>query len=373
MLIAAVPIDVVVPPGTPARGVVGERQRGRERVHRLGVPAEAVQQVGLRGRQVAVAGEPPVALERLDVRQRRRRAVDHRDRDGAVERDHRRRPHPQQLVVQRQDLRPVGVVVRSAPERAARRWRPGGRTARGPASERAEDEAGRPRRCARGPRPRGPAPPAHQAAGGVGAGRAAGLVGQQQRQQARGLALAGSSARSIRARSSARPVRSSRTSVAAGGRGVPGRVEQVDDGERGVEPRGQLVGRRHRVGDAGGGDLLLGAGDARRHRRLRDEERVRDVRRRHAAHEAQRQRDLGLAASAGWQQVKISRSRSSGIGVRGASGSRSRPARAAAAASPPGSGRGAARRARCARATVVSQAPGRSGTPSRAQVRSACT
>ena len=50
-----------------------------------------------------------------------------------------------------------------------------------------------------------------------------------------------------------------------------------------------------------------------RHRRLGDEERAGDLRCRQAAEHPQRQRDLRVDASAGWQQVKISASRSSGI------------------------------------------------------------
>jgi len=71
-------------------------------------------------------------------------------------------------------------------------------------------------------------------------------------------------------------------------------------------------------------------------------------------------------ASAGWQQVKTSRSRSSGIGPAGSGGS------AAAGSTSRGSLRRSTSRCRTPlsavrRATVVSHAPGRSGTPSLAQ------
>ncbi len=75
--------------------------------------------------------------------------------------------------------------------------------------------------------------------------------------------------------------------------------------------------------------------------------------------------------SAGWQQTKISRRRSSGI----SSGSE---ISASSGSSRSGSLVSSVVR-RCIafsarrRATVVSHAPGRSGTPSRVQVRSACT
>ena len=55
-------------------GVLGERQRLAVRGRGLGVAPEPAQQVRLRRGQVAVAGEPAVALQRLDRRERRRRA-----------------------------------------------------------------------------------------------------------------------------------------------------------------------------------------------------------------------------------------------------------------------------------------------------------
>ena len=50
--------------------------------------------------------------------------------------------------------------------------------------------------------------------------------------------------------------------------------------------------RRHAKRDAGGLDLVLGADESLRHRRLGHEERTRDLVRRQAAERAQRQRDL---------------------------------------------------------------------------------
>ena len=158
-----------------------------------------------------------------------------------------------------------------------------------------------------------------------------------------------------------------------GRRGVPGRVEQVDHGERRVEPRRQLLGGRDRERDPRRGDLLLRARQPRRHRRLAHEEGLRDVGRRDAADEPERQRDLRLARRA----PDGSRRRRAAAGRRGtAPDRRPRPrprrrARRAAAASPRASGERRSRLSAVRFATVTSHAAGRSGTPSRGQVRSA--
>ena len=77
------------------------------------------------------------------------------------------------------------------------------------------------------------------------------------------------------------------------------------------------------------------------------------------------------SASAGWQQVKTSRRRSSGIASSASGSSRSGSSRSGSFVSRVRARRMMFRARR--RATVVSHAPGRSGTPSRAQVRSAWT
>ena len=56
--------------------------------------------------EMKVAGQ--LRRERLDQRERLRRAAQLRDRDGAVERHHRRRRQPLERRVERVDLRPVG-------------------------------------------------------------------------------------------------------------------------------------------------------------------------------------------------------------------------------------------------------------------------
>ena len=60
--------------------------------------------------------------------------------------------------------------------------------------------------------------------------------------------------------------------VVPGSRGVPGRVDEVDDGTDGRGPAGQVVGGRDLERDAGPGDLALGPGQALAHRRLGHEQ-----------------------------------------------------------------------------------------------------
>ena len=80
--------------------------------------------------------------------------------------------------------------------------------------------------------------------------------------------------------------------------GVPARrrvalVEhEVDDGEHGAEPVGELGVVGDAVGDVGGADLLLRPHQALRHRRLRHEERAGDLVGLQPAEQAQREGDL---------------------------------------------------------------------------------
>ena len=78
-------------------------------------------------------------------------------------------------------------------------------------------------------------------------------------------------------------------------------------------------------------------------------------------------------ASAGWQQVKISRRRSSGIVPDPVGSGISRSSASISSGSLDSSVWRRIRLSAWRRATVVSQAPGRSGTPSRSQVRRAWT
>ena len=82
--------------------------------------------------------------------------------------------------------------------------------------------------------------------------------------------------------------------VGAGRRRVALVEHEVEDREHRPEPLGQQVVGRDAERDAGAADLPLRAHEPLRHRRLRDEERVRDLGRREAADLAQRQRDAAL-------------------------------------------------------------------------------
>ena len=114
-----------------------------------------------------------------------------------------------------------------------------------------------------------------------------------------------------------------------------------------------------------GGDLLLGAGDPGRHRGLADQERVRDVGGRDAAHEPERQRQLRLPRE---RRMAADEHEPEAVVadhvLLGRDGSRTP---AGAGAWRRASSRGAMTFSARRRATVVSQAPGLAGTPSRGQ------
>jgi hypothetical protein len=353
--------------------VVAQGQRGLIGLGRFGVAAQAVQEISLRRGQEVMAGEAAVALECLDICERGLRSIDHRYRDRPVERDDGSRPDPQQLPVEREDLRPVGLRV----ARGLRVERGDGglqcETSRRTGAERGHDEP-----VGLGDQLPVPCRPVllfepQQPALRICPRGAARLVDEQQREQSGRLAVGWEQP----TQHAGQVERAAGEVVAHQGvarwRGVPAGVEQVDDGQHRINPFGQFGARRHGIGNAGGGDLLLGAGQARRHRGLGDEESLGDVRRRQAAYEAQRQGDLrGLgqgrvAAGEDQPQSVVGDRPDVGLGQRIVVGPRS-------------SGSFASRvwRRRITlsalrRATVVSHAPGRSGTSSRAQVRSAWT
>lgn len=77
--------------------------------------------------------------------------------------------------------------------------------------------------------------------------------------------------------------------------GVPGGEQQMHHRQHGLDALGQFRRARHSVGYPGGGDLLLGAGDPRGHRRLGHQEGARDLGRGESADQTQGQCDLGLA------------------------------------------------------------------------------
>ena len=84
--------------------------------------------------------------------------------------------------------------------------------------------------------------------------------------------------------------------IGTSGSGVSGRVQDVDDGEHGINARRELRHGRHPERDARHGDLLLGASDAGRHGRLADQERPGDLGGGEPAEQPESQRHLGIAA-----------------------------------------------------------------------------
>ncbi len=87
--------------------------------------------------------------------------------------------------------------------------------------------------------------------------------------------------------------------VAARRRRVPLVEDEVEDGEHGAQPLGEQVIRRHAERDPRGADLLLRSHEPLGHRRLRDEERVRDLRRREPADLPECERDPAVRGERG--------------------------------------------------------------------------
>ena len=238
--------------------------------------------------------------------------------------------------------------------------------ARRPGAQRRCGPARRPRRSRPGPTASGPGRRAAAAArpASVRVARRASVSSSSASSPATS-ADSGSRLCSIRARSQRPLDEVAAHEVVADRRGVPGREQQVHDLEHGGDARRQLGRRRHAVRDARAGDLLLGPGDPRGHRRLADQERARHLGRRQAAQQPQRQRDLRVDATA----PGGSRCRSAAAGRPGSR--RRRSARAAARRRPspaPASpcGTSASRRNTSSarlRAVVVSHAAGRRGIP----------
>jgi hypothetical protein len=131
-------------------------------------------------------------------------------------------------------------------------------------------------------------------AGRVGAGGAARVVDEHERQQARGLGVVGHELDE----QAAEPDRLGAQLLAhepiAGRRGVALVEDEVDDGEHRGQAIGQVGVLGHAVRDVCRCDLALGPHEALGHRRLGDEEAARDLGRRQAAERAQRQRDARL-------------------------------------------------------------------------------
>ena len=95
---------------------LGRRERGgAPQLIRLGITAEAAQDVGAGRAEQVVAGEPRVAGDRVQRRQRGFGPIGVQDRDRAVELDDRRRRQLSERVVEGDDRLPVGLLERARP------------------------------------------------------------------------------------------------------------------------------------------------------------------------------------------------------------------------------------------------------------------
>ena len=213
----------------------------------LGAP-ELRQQIAAHARQQVVALQRRLVGERVDELEPGRRTERHRDRDRAVELDHRRRRQLGERVVERGDARPVGVVGGRARARDRRRSPPAARTGR--ARRRAS-------RRAPAPRGRGGSSSWSQRARSCSSSRIGSPVGPDPR--ARSATPGSPSARPARAprprrgTSSARmrPRRSASSHSAGRIQSSPRRrrvalvEDEVDHLEHRRQPRGELGAARH--------------------------------------------------------------------------------------------------------------------------------
>ncbi len=133
-----------------------------------------------------------------------------------------------------------------------------------------------------------------QVPAGVRAGRAAGLGKQHEGEQAQRLRLVWHQAGQQAAEPDGLGGEVRPGQVLAGRRGVALIEDQVDDGEYGAQPFGQIGVLRHAVGNARVADLALGADQSLGHGRLGDQERAGDLGGGQAAKQPQRQRGPGL-------------------------------------------------------------------------------
>ena len=122
---------------------------------------------------------------------------------------------------------------------------------------------------------------------------------QHQREQPEHLGLVGHQRRQHAGEADRLPAQVAAHELVRAGRRVALVEDQVERRQHGAQPVRQLVVGRHHVRDVRGLDLALGPHQPLRHRRLRDEERARDLGRRQPAEGAQRERHLRLGRERG--------------------------------------------------------------------------
>ncbi len=242
-------------------------------------PAQAAQEVGPRGVEQVVAGQLARGLELVDDRKAGVEPPGHGDGDGPVERHHRRRHDLGQQLVQRGDLRPVGVgdiggagvarrdrrlqLVRAGPPMAQRRLQaPVGLVDLGPVPQGTVLVLER-----------------DQVARRVQAGAPARVMEQHQRQQAGRLGLVGHEAAQRAGEPDRLVAQLGADEVGAPGGRVPLVEQQIQHREDPAGALGQQMRGRDPIRDARAGDLALGAHEPLGHRRLRHQERPGDLRR----------------------------------------------------------------------------------------------
>jgi hypothetical protein len=247
-----------------------------------------------------VARHRGVLRDRVHDREARGRPFRHRHRDGAIELDDGRAGHAREHRVQRRHARPVGVARRGR-TRVARRDRclqrveargPSERFGAGERRETAADEQTVPSRAVL----------VHQQHGLAVEPEArvrARCLDLHERDQAVHLRLARHQLREDAAEAKRVGAELGPLPRVARGRRVPLVEDEVDD----LEHRREALLERRAPGrlerDLGLGERPLGAHDPLRDRRLRDEERARDLVGREAAEQAQRQRDARLGREHG--------------------------------------------------------------------------
>ena len=229
-------------------------------------------------------------VDPVDQHEARLGPVRHRDGHGAVQLDHGRRRQLAEPLVERRNLRPVGLRLQvERRDRGLELVRPGTAQRQRPVEHGATllDPLGVPQRAilvveqhelARGVEPRSPAR----------------VVQQHQREQAEHLGLVGHQHREHLAEPD-------RLVAQLGARRRPVALveDQVDDGQHRPEPLGQQVVGRDAERDPGRPDLPLRPHEPLGHRRLGDEERARDLVGREPAEGSQRERHLRLGRERG--------------------------------------------------------------------------
>jgi hypothetical protein len=240
--------------------------------------------------EVVVAGQR--GRERVDARQATGDVSGLRDRHGAVELDDRVGRERGQVAVAGGDALPAGVGGRGRAQVLDR-----DRGLQDVAPGWAESQGSRRHARGLGDRPLVPARAVlvveqHHRPAGVDPGLVSRVMGKQERVQAERLGLVGHQLRDRGRQSDGLGAQGAANVRIAGARRVALVEHQVDHVERGGQALGQRLVGRHPERDPRGPDLRLGAYQALRHGRLRDEEGVGDLGRRQAAHHPQRQRHL---------------------------------------------------------------------------------